>query len=186
MTKKSAKTAKAKTGTARKASTGTNSGKFAKKIAKSKTIAMATNQRKTRIGPSPKGKAAALARAWDGMGLLNWELTWDEVHGEAQDVETVQTGLEALASALSDFFQTAADQAAPLDQVLAQLGEEQALGDDSMVENAARLIDILGRARYGQGVSESDVAEAEPLREELALRIDGLLNSLDTGGDGHE
>ena len=112
-------------------------------------------------------------RARSAMGRL-WSITWNEEAGQAEGDETVRMGLDAMASALVDWKDLELPNAAPLDEVLAELGE-----DDDVVETVGQLIDLVGRASYAGGLSREEVEQAEQLREELVETLDELLTRLD-------
>ena len=109
--------------------------------------------------------------ARSAMELLGCSITWDERDGQAEDDDTVRMGLDAMASALIDWMGLELA-AAPLDEVMAELGEE-----DDLVETAAQLIRILGRSTY-DGLGEDGVERAEALREQLVDGLDDLLGRL--------
>ena len=122
---------------------------------------------------SPK-KESPRDRARLAMDLLGWSIGWNESDDHAEDDDTVRLGLDAMASALVDWKELNLRNAAPLDEVLAELGV-----DDALVETAARLIELIGRATSGGGPGEEDVKDAEDLREELVESLDALLTQLE-------
>lgn len=127
-------------------------------------------------GQALKRKESPQDRAWSAMTLLNWSIERDERYGQVENDDTVQMGLDVMASALVDWFALDLG-AARLDEVLAALGE-----DDDLVETTARLIDLLGRARYGGGLDDEQVDQAERLREEVVEALEELLHQLEKGG----
>lgn len=64
-----------------------------------------------------------------------------------------------------------------MDEVLAEIG-----ADDSFVENAARLADLIGRVGYEGGLNEDGVEEAESERETLVEGLDKLLTKFEDEG----
>ena len=113
-----------------------------------------------------------LERAWGALVLIGEPIEYDEVYGEATGVEEVEAGLDAMASALSDFRKLGSS-AYPLDEVLARLGAKP-----GMIETAASLIEYVGRASYAGGLGPKQVKRAERLREKLEVFLDDLLTSL--------
>jgi hypothetical protein len=104
------------------------------------------------------------------MSLLGSPIKHDEVYGEVEGAEDVRYGLDAMASALTEWKDL---DAGPLDEVLAELD-----CDDTLVETAARLIELLGRATYEETLGYDDVRKAEGLRERLVEALDDLLTQL--------
>lgn len=114
-----------------------------------------------------------LQRARSALYLLGESIGWDDMQGESTGVEYVGTGLDAMATALKDLRKLDLGKA-PLDEVLAHLGVE-----DSLVETAAELIELVGKVGYAGGLSEEDVDAAERCREELCDALDNLLTELE-------
>ncbi|MFT3765747.1 MAG: hypothetical protein QM820_09550 [Minicystis sp.] len=108
------------------------------------------------------------------MVLLRSPLAWDESLAQFEGDDTLRMGLDALASALVDWKSLELRGAKPLDEVLAELG-----ADDAVVETAARLIDLVGHAAYSGGLGASEAEEAERLRASLARDLDTLLHDLE-------
>ncbi len=114
----------------------------------------------------------ALDRAWSALGRMGEPIQRDEIRGELTGAEDVEAGLDAMATALSDLKELDLG-AAPLDEVLAEIGAE-----DDLIETTAQLINLVGRANYAGGLSREDIATAESCREELLAALDDLLNEL--------
>ena len=118
----------------------------------------------------PLRKESPRERAWSAMGLLDSPIRYDEIYGQSEGDEDVRYGLDAMASALSEWKEL---EAVSLDEVLAELGQ-----DDTLVEAVARLAELVGRASYLGGLAYEDVKQAEQLRESLVEALDDLLNQL--------
>jgi len=110
--------------------------------------------------------------AWSAMGLLESTIKHDEVNGDVAGDEDIRYGLDAMASALTEWKNL---NPGPLDEVLAELG-----CDDNLVETTARLIELVGRAPYEGGLDYNEVREAEGLRARLVEALNGLLSQLET------
>ena len=118
---------------------------------------------------SAVGGAIEARRALD---LLSIPIDHDESTGLSEGHAEVQSGLDLMASALCQLKGIDLG-AAPLDEVLAELGQDQ----DS-VEAAAGLIDALALVRYGQFVSSEDAERAEEHRQNLYDSLFELLKDL--------
>jgi hypothetical protein len=110
------------------------------------------------------------------MLWLRTNITWDSSAGQADGEESVRMALDILASELIDRKGLNLG-AAPLDKVLAEIGAA-----DDLVETAAQLIEIVGRATYDGGLDEDDVETAEALRETLWENLEDLLNQPNVDG----
>jgi hypothetical protein len=104
------------------------------------------------------------------MRLLDSPIKYDEIYGQTEGDEYVRYGLDAMASALSEWKDL---EAVSLDEVLAELGQ-----DDTLVETAARLAELVGRRATYEGLAYEDAKRAEGLRETLVEALDNLLNQL--------
>lgn len=121
-------------------------------------------QRRLREDPLER---ARLALSWIGepIGL-------DDL-GRSVGSEDVEHGLDAMASALSDLRGLELG-AASLDEVLAEMGV-----DDARVEDAAELIELLGRSSYAGGLAREEALRAERLRAQLFDALEQLLGSME-------
>ena len=113
-----------------------------------------------------------LQRAWSALHRMEEPIQWDEIRGQVIGAEDVEAGLDALATALSKLKGLNLG-AAPLDQVLAEMGE------DDLVEAATELIQLVGRATYTGGPSREEIEPAETCRDRLCNALDNLLTKLE-------
>lgn len=107
------------------------------------------------------------------MGMLDCSIEWDDNNGDTDGDELVRLGLDAVASALIDRKGLNLPGAAPLDEVLAELGAR-----DEIVDATARLIALVGQATYS-GLGSIAARQAESLREEVYEALDEMLNEME-------
>lgn len=110
--------------------------------------------------------------AWEALGLLDTSIRYDSIIGRVVGNEEVTVALDALASALASW-QGLGNHCASLDEVLAEMGE-----DDALIELAAQLSETMVRAGYG-GLEWEETGGAERAREQLATKLEALIQRLD-------
>ncbi len=117
-------------------------------------------------------------RVLHALGRLGRPMVWDPKEARIEGFEEVRVGLDVLASALVEWQALDLRGAKPLDEVLAELQ-----ADDGIVERAARLVDLVGRASYPGRIGAAESEEAERLRASLRGDLDAFVHRL---GDAHE
>jgi hypothetical protein len=108
-----------------------------------------------------------MTRARSALKLVAIEIAYVDESTEGEDV--VGRGLNAMASALADLKGLNLG-AAPLDMVLAEMGES-----DDLVKIAAELIELIGQASY-TGLSREDAGTAEDHRGLLYDALEELMD----------
>lgn len=121
---------------------------------------------KTRESPRDRARSA--------LDLIDCSIEWDEVQGETEGDDTVSLGLDAMASALVEWRGLPLSDAAPLDEVLVEVGAE-----DELIDAAARLIGLVARAGYTSGLGAAVAKRAEGLRQHVHLALEALIEGME-------